>query len=74
MTKVAPAGLWGLRKNDVILSINGHAVKHVDDVFAQLNAINHAPAQVQVRRDNAEQSLTLTSDEYGRIIAPAEHP
>ena len=70
ITKLAPADLWGLRQDDAILAIDGHAIKNVDDVFAQLNAHNPASVQVKIRRGNAEKSLTLTEDEYRRILHP----
>lgn len=72
VTKVNPVDLWGLRKGDVILAVDGHPVKHVDELFTQLQASKPAAVKIQLRRDHAEQELTIAGSDYTNIVNP--HP
>ena len=72
VTKVNPADLWGLRKNDMILSVDEHQVKHVDELFKQLQASKPAVVNIQLRRGDSEQTLTIAGSDYTNLINP--HP
>ena len=72
VTKISPADLWGLRKGDVILAVDGHPVKHVDELFKQLQTSKPAPVNIQLRRGHAGQALTIASGDYTNLINP--HP
>ena len=70
VTQVVPANLWGLRKGDVIVSVNGHAVKHVDELFAQLKNNTSTAVQLRVQRATGEHGLTLPANDYMHILRP----
>ncbi|WEN15088.1 PDZ domain-containing protein [Rhodanobacter sp. AS-Z3] len=72
VTKVNPANLWGLQQGDVILAVDGHPVKHVGELFKQLQASKPANVKIQVRRGHAEQVLTVVASDYVNLVNP--HP
>ncbi|MEP7186507.1 MAG: PDZ domain-containing protein [Rhodanobacter sp.] len=72
VTKIAPADLWGLRKGDVILAVDGHPVMHVDELFKQLQTSKPAPVTIRLRRGHAEQVLTIAGSDYTNLVNP--HP
>ena len=72
VTKVNPVDLWGLRKGDVILAVDGHPVKHVDELFTQLQASKPAAVKIQLRRSGSEQMVTIPDSDYTNITNP--HP
>ncbi len=72
VTKVNPSDLWGLRKGDVILAVDGHPVKHVDELFKQLQASKPAAVKIQLRRGHSEQMLTIAGSDYTNLVNP--HP
>ena len=72
VAKVNPVDLWGLRKGDVILAVDGHAVKHVDELFTRLQASKPADVKIQLRRDHVEQELTIAGSDYTNLVNP--HP
>ena len=72
VAKISPADLWGLRKGDVILAIDGHPVKHVSELFKQLQASKPAAVKIQLRRGHYEQALTLAASDYTNLVNP--HP
>lgn len=72
VTKANPAVLWGLRKGDVILAVDGHPVNHVDELFKQLQTRKPAAVKIQLRRDQSEQVLTMAGSDYTNLVNP--HP
>ncbi|MBB5357811.1 hypothetical protein HDE76_001017 [Rhodanobacter sp. ANJX3] len=72
VTKVSPANLWGLQKGDVLLSVDDHAVKHVDELFKQLQASKPADVKIQLRRSGSKQMVTIPDSDYTNITNP--HP
>ncbi|MEO8998650.1 MAG: PDZ domain-containing protein [Rhodanobacter sp.] len=72
VTKLNPADLWGLRKSDMILAVDGHPVKHVDELFKQLQGSKPDTVKIQLRRDHSEQVLTIAGSDYTNIVNP--HP
>jgi S1-C subfamily serine protease len=70
VTKVSPADLWGLQKGDVLLSVDGHPVKHVDELFKQLQASKPAAVKIQLRRSASEQLVTIADSDYSNITNP----
>lgn len=72
ITKVSPADLWGLRKGDIILAVDGHPVKHVDELFKQLQTSKPADVKIQLRRGGSEQVLTMAASDYTNLVNP--HP
>ncbi len=57
---VYPARDAGVRTGDMIMAVDGHAVGGAADVLDAVERSGGAPAQVTVRRDGREQSLTVT--------------
>jgi len=72
VTKVNPADLWGLQKSDILLAVDGHPLKHVDELFKQLQASKPTPVKIQLRRGHSEQIVTLEGSDYTNILNP--HP
>lgn len=72
VTKISPDDLWGLRKGDVILAVDGHPVTHVDELFKQLQTSKPAAVKIQLRRDHSEQVVTIAAADYTNLINP--HP
>ncbi len=72
VTNISPADLWGLHQGDVILAVDGHPVAHVDELFKQLQTRKPAAVKLSLRRDHAEQVLTIVGADYANLINP--HP
>ena len=63
-----PAREAGVRVRDVILSLNGVAVKDAEEVTAAIHASGGKPLSLCILRDNAQKTLTVTpvkSDKSG---------
>jgi len=56
----------------VILAADGHPVKHVDELFKQLQASKPAAVRIQIRRGHTEQVLTVAASDYANLVNP--HP
>jgi regulator of sigma E protease len=56
-----------LKKNDVILSINGSPLKYFDQVGNRLDSLRNQTVQVELLRDNETISRELKVDEQGRF-------
>ena len=55
-----PASRVGLKAGDVIVSVSGQAVRHVEDIrrLAALNGDNH-PVTLQIIRDKKSRSIIV---------------
>jgi regulator of sigma E protease len=56
-----------LKKNDVILTINGSPLKYFDQVGNRLDSLKNQTVQVELLRDNETISRELKVDEQGRF-------
>jgi regulator of sigma E protease len=56
----SPAASAGLRTGDVVVGANGRPVRHWEDMERAIAASGGRPVQLTVRRDGAEQTLTVT--------------
>ena len=66
----APADEAGLQQGDVILSINGSAVKTTDDLLAKVADLPVGePASIGYLRDKKEQQTQLTVGDRGAMLA-----
>ena len=57
--KRCPAGECGIRKGDIIISINGENIRSNGDAAAAVRASRCGECKVRLRRDGTEQTLTL---------------
>lgn len=57
--KRCPAGECGIRKGDIIISINGENIRSNSDAAAAVRASRCGECKVRLRRDGTEQTLTL---------------
>jgi regulator of sigma E protease len=64
----SPAERAGLRAGDVILAINGERMVFPGDVVRAITDNGEQPAQMLVRRDEAEQSITVTPVREGESV------
>lgn len=61
LTPNGPAEKAGIKTGDVILAVNGHAVKDARDLSRQISSLSPGgQATLKVWRDNAEQEVQLT--------------
>ena len=70
VTRAGIGGTWGLQQGDVILAVDGHPVRQIAALVDRLRASEPATVKMRVRRDHAEQELTLAADDYGHLIGP----
>jgi S1-C subfamily serine protease len=67
-----PGATHGLEQGDVIVGINGHAVKHVSDLLESWSGNKRASAALLVRRHGTERTITMTAADFNELIHP--HP
>lgn len=67
---LSPATLWGLHQGDIMLAVDGHAVKHVGQLLKLLYANKPNSVQVLVRRGSEERTLTVKAADYSKIVSP----
>ena len=60
--KDKPAARAGIQNNDTILSINGAAISHWDQVASRIAAGKGAPVNLVVKRDTEELHFTVTPE------------
>jgi S1-C subfamily serine protease len=70
VTKTSPAVLWGLQQGDVILAVNEQPVKHVNELLDRLYTSKPAAVKIRLRRESAEQALTIAAADYTNIVNP----
>lgn len=69
LVEESPAALAGLQEGDILLSVDGAALKNWDDVLQEIGARPTQEIELKLRRSGAELSLnikTMTSPETGR--------
>ena len=71
VTKARPETVWGLRRGDEILAVNGHPVRQIAKFVDQLKAATPAAVTLRVRRADAEWEITVAAADYLRFIPPA---
>ncbi|WP_430388316.1 PDZ domain-containing protein [Dyella sp. 20L07] len=71
VTSTEPATVWGLQQGDVILAVDGHPVDKLNDLLKQLDASKPKPVAIRVRRDKAEQEITIAEGDYTNLAASA---
>ena len=75
MEENSPAAKAGLKTGDVVLSLNGKAIKDARDLSRQVASLDPgATAAVQVWRDNAKRDLSVTLGRLGGDKAASAEP
>src|SRR5690348_3739310 len=59
VVEARPEGILGLRTSDVILAVDGRAVKRINVLLGRLHAGKSATARMLVRRDGKPQVITV---------------
>ncbi|MEY2114888.1 MULTISPECIES: PDZ domain-containing protein [Rhodanobacter] len=72
IVKIEGNGMHGLQPGDVILAVNGHAVKRVADLISQANANEHGTTTVALRRGHENKRITIAGSDLYALIHP--HP
>lgn len=72
VVKIEPADTHGLHAGDVILAVNGHAVKHVIDLINQANANEHGTVTLELQRGHDNKQIVIAGSDLYALIHP--HP
>ena len=70
VTKSHPDLVWGLRRGDQILAVDGHRVRHIAELLVQLKAATPAAVTLRVRRAGVEREITVAAADYLRLVPP----
>ena len=68
-----PAAQAGLRKGDAVIGINGERNISYDKMIATIKGNEDKPIQFIIRRDNAEQTVTVTPRKTGGTVIMGAH-
>ncbi|MFZ0871227.1 MAG: PDZ domain-containing protein [Rhodanobacter sp.] len=68
-----PGSVWGLQQGDVIVAIDDHPVRHVNELLAQLRVSQPAAVKLHLRRGGTSSVLTVAGADYASIVE-AEPP
>lgn len=66
----APAGLFGLRKGDDILAVDGQPVDSISALLNKLHASKFATARLSLLRNGTRQVVTVAVKDYLRFMPP----
>src|SRR6185295_9754760 len=68
-----PAAQAGLRKGDAVIGINGERNISYDKMIATIKGNEDKPIQFLIRRDNGEQTVTVTPRKTGGTVIMGAH-
>ena len=60
VTESGPAATAGLRTGDTVVAINGRPITYWEDLERSLSSASGRPLELRVRRDGAEQTVSVT--------------
>jgi hypothetical protein len=64
VTDLFPDTLWGLRKGDLILQIDGLQIKHVGELVTKLRSYKQTSAMLTVSRNGKTQMIEVKRDDF----------
>jgi S1-C subfamily serine protease len=72
IVKIETADTHGLRAGDVILAVNGHAVKHVTDLINQANVNERGAVTLELQHGHQNRQVAIAGSDLYALIHP--HP